>query len=91
MEMGLQEERLFSLKDLRNLEVIDVNEGRKLGYIIDAKIDCDNYKVLSIILPIEKNSWFGKQEVVEIDWEDVIKVGVECILVNLKEKIFREI
>lgn len=91
MEIGLQEERLFSLKDLRNLEVIDINEGRKLGYIIDAKIDCDSYKVLSIILPMEKNSWFGKQEVVEIDWEDVIKVGVECILVNLKEKIFREI
>ncbi|MGL4992067.1 MAG: YlmC/YmxH family sporulation protein [Sarcina sp.] len=91
MEIDLQEAHLFSLKDLKNLEVIDINEGRKLGYIIDAKIDCDNYKVLSIILPLEKNSWFGKQEIMEINWEDVIKVGIECILVDLKEKIFREI
>lgn len=87
----MEEERLFSLKDLRNLEVIDINEGRKLGYIIDVKVDCDTYNVLSIILPIEKASWFGKQEVIEIDWDDVVKVGIECILVNLKEKIFREI
>ena len=91
MEINLGEERLFSLKDLRNLEVIDVNEGRKLGYIIDVKVDCDEYRVLSILLPIEKNSWFSKQEVIEIEWEDVMKVGVECILVNLREKILREI
>ena len=87
----MEEERLFSLKDLKNLEVIDINEGRKLGYIIDVKVDCDNYKVLSIILPMEKTSWFGKQEVIEIDWDDVVKVGIECILVNIREKIFREI
>ncbi|MGL5634886.1 MAG: YlmC/YmxH family sporulation protein [Sarcina sp.] len=91
MEMNLMEERLFSLKDLKNLEVIDINEGRKLGYIIDVKLDCDDCKVLSIIIPVEKSSWFGKQEVIEINWEDVLKVGVECILVNLKEKILREI
>ncbi|WP_297435125.1 YlmC/YmxH family sporulation protein [uncultured Clostridium sp.] len=87
----MEEERLFSLKDLKNLEVIDINEGRKLGYIIDVKVDCDNYKVLSVILPMEKTSWFGKQEVIEIDWDDVVKVGIECILVNIREKIFREI
>ena len=87
----MEEERLFSLKDLKNLEVIDINEGRKLGYIIDVKVDCDNYKVLTVILPVEKTSWFGKQEVIEIDWDDVVKVGIECILVNIREKIFREI
>ncbi|WP_066875427.1 YlmC/YmxH family sporulation protein [Clostridium mediterraneense] len=84
-------ERLFSLKDLRNLEVIDINEGKKLGFILDVKVDCDNYKILSILLPVEKNSWFAKQEVIEIEWKDVVKVGVDCILVDVKEKILRDI
>lgn len=91
METSVMSERLFSLKDLRNLEVIDINEGKKLGFILDVKVDCDNYKILSILLPIEKNSWFAKQEVIEIEWKDVIKVGVDCILVDVKEKILRDI
>lgn len=91
METNIKEEQLFSLKELRSLEVIDINEGRKLGFIIDVKLDCDDYKILSLIMPTEKNSWFAKQEVIEIDWEYVVKVGVDCILVNAPEKIFREI
>lgn len=86
METNIMSERLFSLKDLRNLEVIDINEGKKLGFILDVKVDCDNYKILSILLPVEKNSWFAKQEVIEIEWKDVVKVGVDCILVDVKEK-----
>ncbi len=91
METNIMSERLFSLKDLRNLEVIDINEGKKLGFILDVKVDCDNYKILSILLPVEKNSWFAKQEVIEIEWKDVVKVGVDCILVDVKEKILRDI
>ncbi len=91
METNVMSERLFSLKDLRNLEVIDINEGKKLGFILDVKVDCDNYKILSILLPVEKNSWFAKQEVIEIEWKDVVKVGVDCILVDVKEKILRDI
>lgn len=91
MEANMKEEQLFSLKELRSLEVIDINEGRKLGFIIDVKIDCDDYKILSLVMPMEKNSWFAKQEVIEIDWEYVVKVGADCILVNAPEKIFREI
>ncbi|MGL5615643.1 MAG: YlmC/YmxH family sporulation protein [Sarcina sp.] len=91
MENRIGEEKLFSLRELRALEVIDINEGRKLGTIIDVKVDCDNYKVLALILPVGKDSWFSKQEFIEIPWEDVKKVGMDCILVDLKEKILREI
>ena len=43
------EEMLFSLNNLRSMAVIDFNKGKKLGHIIDVKIDSDLYKILSIL------------------------------------------
>ena len=77
------EEMLFSLNNLRSMEVIDFNKGKKLGHIIDVKIDSDLNKILSIIIPEEKTSWFVKSEDIEIIWEKVIKVGIDVILVKL--------
>lgn len=85
------EETLFSLNNLRAMEVIDIKEGKKLGYITDVKIDCDNNRILSIIIPEEKTSWFGKADDIEIPWQDVAKVGLDVILVDVKESITKEI
>ncbi|MDO4534788.1 MAG: YlmC/YmxH family sporulation protein [Clostridium perfringens] len=79
------EETLFSLNNLRNMEVIDFNKGKKLGFIVDVKIDCDDNKILSILIPEEKTSWFGKAEDIEIPWENVIKVGIDVILVRVEK------
>lgn len=78
------EEMLFSLNNLRSMEVIDFNKGKKLGHIIDVKIDSDLNKILSIIIPEEKTSWFGKSEDIEILWENVIKVGIDVVLVKVE-------
>ena len=75
------EENLFSLNNLRAMEVIDVSEGKKLGLIADVKIDCDDNRILSIIIPGEKTSFFSKSE-----WSDVYKVGVDVILIDSKGK-----
>lgn len=76
------EETLFSLNNLRSMEVIDVKQGKKLGFISDVKIDCDENRILSIIIPEEKSSWFSKSEDIEIAWSDVSIVGIDVILVN---------
>ena len=52
---------LHSINGMRNMEVIDVLTGSKLGFIRDLKIDCDTNKVISLILPGEVKSWFGKE------------------------------
>lgn len=79
------EEILFSLNNLKSMEVIDFNKGKKLGFIVDVKIDCDDNKILSIIIPEEKTSWFGKSEDIEIPWENVVKVGIDIILVKVEK------
>jgi YlmC/YmxH family sporulation protein len=85
MEMSM-----YSINNLKVMEVIDINNGAKLGYIKDIKIDCDEHKIVSLLLPIQKDSWFGKFDVIEIPWSKVHKVGVDVILIegndyNVKE------
>lgn len=80
--MRTLEEALYSIQNLKTMEVIDVSSGARIGYIKDFKIDCENYKILSILLPSSSISWFGKNNDIEIPWERVKKVGVDIILVD---------
>ncbi|MDD5793239.1 YlmC/YmxH family sporulation protein [Clostridium sp. HCP1S3_B4] len=76
---------LHSINALKSMEVIDINSGAKIGFIKDIKIDYDNKKVLSIIIPGENRGWFSKTEDIEINWESIVKLGVDVIIVDSKE------
>ena len=77
---------LHSLNAMRNMEVIDILTGSKIGFIKDFKINCDDNKIISLILPGEIKSWFGKDDEKEILWKDIIKIGTDVILVNTKDE-----
>ncbi len=79
------EESLHSINSMRNMEIIDINTGRKLGFITDIKLDCEEDKVESLIIPGEVKSWFGKGEEIEIPWKNIEKIGVDVILVSLDD------
>ncbi|MCM8710480.1 YlmC/YmxH family sporulation protein [Clostridium sp. SYSU_GA19001] len=76
------ETSMYAIGNLRTMEVIDISTGAKLGYIKDFKIDCNEYKVLSLLLPNQKVSWFSKNDSIEIPWSRVVKVGIDVILVD---------
>lgn len=78
---------LHSLNAMRNMEVIDILTGTKIGFISDFKINCDDNKIISLILPGEIKSWFGKEDEKEILWKDIIKIGTDVILVNTKDEV----
>lgn len=78
--MGLE---MHSINGIRNMEIIDITSGTKMGFIKDLKIDTENSRVISLILPGESKSWFGKEEEKEILWSDIVKVGVDVILVKI--------
>ena len=78
---------LHSLNALRNMEVIDILTGTKMGFIKDFKIDCNENKIVSLILPGEIKTWFAKEEETEILWNDIIKIGRDVILVSSKEEV----
>ena len=76
------ESLMFSMNNLRQMEIIDINSGSKMGYIKDLKVDCEDYRIISIIMPTQKSSWFNKNISIEIPWEKVNKIGVDVILVD---------
>ena len=73
---------MYSIGNLRSMEVIDIKSGAKLGYIRDIKIDCDNYNIISLVMPSQKNTWFAKSDAIEIQWSKVRKVGIDVILID---------
>ena len=81
------EEVLYSINSMREMDVIDINNGEKLGNIKDIKIDYENSKIISIVVQELGEGWFSKREEIEIAWKDIIKVGVDVILVNLANTI----
>ena len=81
---------MYSINNLKVMEVIDINTGTKIGFIKDIKIDCDDYKIEALLLPVQKTSWFGKQDMLEIPWSNVRKVGIDVILVDVDSKEMSE-
>lgn len=79
------EEVLHSLNNIKSMEVIDISTGSKMGFIKDLVVDCNNYKVISILLPNQKIGWFTKKNDIEIPWEQITKIGLDVILVDYKD------
>lgn len=90
MDDETTEMNLFSLNAVKDMQVIDINEGRMLGTIYDFKINCDNYKILSIFLLKDKPKIFGNTDLIEIPWENIVKIGTDVIIVRCDDKIMFE-
>lgn len=76
------------ITDLRQKEVINIADGKRLGFVKDAEFSLETGKIMSLILP---GRWsilrlFGRIEEMVIPWRDVKKVGDDIILVELKDK-----
>jgi YlmC/YmxH family sporulation protein len=73
--------------DLRQKEVINIVDGRRLGFVKDAEFSLESGRILSIVLP---GPWsffhlFGKETEMVIPWRDIRKIGEEIILVDIRE------
>ena len=76
----------MNLSDLQSKEVIDVSSGRRVGSIIDVVIS-SNGSISKLILEEQRGSRrflsSGKEEVY-IDWQQLLKIGDDIILVDRK-------
>lgn len=81
------EELLYSINSMRTMDVIDVNNGARLGNIKDIRIDYENSKIISLLVEELGEGWFSKKEEIEIKWRDIVKIGVDVILVNLINEV----
>ena len=75
------------LSDLQNKEIVNVNDGRNIGSIIDVNIDEVSGNIISFIIEPSKTffKFLNKGGVndTEISWKSITKIGEDVILVKL--------
>lgn len=70
--------------DMRDKEVINVCDGRRLGYVSDVEFDICDGRICAIVVPGECNMLgFGKGEDIVIPWDKIERIGEDTILVKV--------
>ena len=83
--MEIKNKNNLLLSELKSMEVIDISEGKRLGFIGDIIFDDDLTYIKSFVIPCQSGvfSVFKKKEEIEISWEQIKVIGVDIMLVDL--------
>ncbi|MGI6669491.1 MAG: YlmC/YmxH family sporulation protein [Acetivibrionales bacterium] len=78
--------------DFRQKEVINIADGKRLGFVSDVEIDLESGKIDAIILPGVGKLFglLGKESEFVIPWDKIVKIGEDIILVELDERFIRK-
>lgn len=72
---------------LQAKDVINVCDGRKIGFVVDAEIDECSYMLVAILVeatnPLRLCTFFKEPEVIVIPITSVVNIGDDVILVNI--------
>ena len=77
--------------DFKQKEVVNISDGRRLGFVCDVEIDLEQGKVEAVVLPGVGRLFglLGKESEFIIPWEKLVKIGEDIILVDLDERFIR--
>ena len=75
---------MLKTSDLKLKEVINVNDGKRLGAITDIEIDIETGRLTAIVVPGQGRflGFFGRNEDMIIPWDKINKIGMDVILVE---------
>ena len=71
--------------DFRHKEVVNINNGKRLGFVQDVCANLETGRITSIIVPGSKKlmSMFSKEDDIVIEWEKIKCIGDDIILVEI--------
>ena len=71
--------------DFRHKEVINVKDGKKLGFVQDVCADLETGRIISIIVPgnTKRFNIFSSGNDIEIPWANIKCIGEDLILVDM--------
>ena len=74
----------MKISDLRMKDVIEADDGRRLGYISDIEIEPDAGRIEALIVPGTRNwRWFfSRNDDVILPWQRIMKLGIDVIIVQ---------
>jgi YlmC/YmxH family sporulation protein len=83
---------MYRSSELKQKEVINISDGRRLGFVHDVEINLENGRVDAIIIPAGSHffGFIGRDNEYIIPWERVKKIGEDIILVDMDERFIRK-
>lgn len=79
---------IILLSQLKQMEVVEISEGRRLGFIGDIIFNEDFTKIESLVIPNQNGlmSIFKKKDEMHIKWNQIKTIGIDIILVDSSSK-----
>lgn len=77
---------MLSTDKLKNKEVINIYDGKSLGFVGDIEVNLESGTIGGIVIPSERGlfGWLGRGDNdMLVKWENVRTVGDDVILVDL--------
>lgn len=92
MKEKILDKDIILLSQLRQMEVVDISEGRRLGFIGDIVFNEDFTKIETLVIPSQNGllSIFKKKDEIHIKWNQIKTVGIDIILVDTAGRNIRE-
>lgn len=79
---------MFKASELRQKEIINIADGKRLGFVSDVEINMETGTIEAIIIPSESKLFrvISKDNDIVIPWEDIKKIGVDVILIDKNQQ-----
>ena len=76
---------MISTQDIKNKEVINIYDGKSLGFVEDIEVNLERGTIEGIIVPEPRGffSFFGRTGEQVIRWRDIKRIGDDVILVDV--------
>lgn len=76
---------MISTQDIKNKEVINIYDGKSLGFVEDIEVNLERGTIEGIIVPEPRGffSFFGRSGEQVIRWRDIKRIGDDVILVDV--------
>ena len=78
--------------DLKHKEVINITDGRRLGFVCDVEINLESGSIEGLVIPGGGKffGFIGRDNEFVIPWEKIRKIGEDIILVDMDERFLRK-
>ena len=75
---------MMRISDIMEKEIINVKNGKKLGFITDIDLDVENGKVSSFSITGSSGDFFSRgAEIDTVFWRDILRIGCDTIIVSI--------
>jgi YlmC/YmxH family sporulation protein len=73
------------LSELQSKDVVNIIDGKRIGTIVDARIEDSTGKIVALVIESKKGvfGFLSNRQELEVFWDQIVKIGEDIILVKL--------